>query len=719
MAEQTPGRHDFTQPSPNFRTIKDSFKSIVGDPELIDKIREVVVRTNKIVADAYLFMKLYFMRKFNENKAFPVPYLDKTFVNYVIKVMGCTKRKSRGVKNKVLFLELKKFYTEQYQPLYKHRENNCTNLLPVLNYAVDDMIISIENNIKEHYIVRLKKYLRIFGARILKKNNVPEDQHRKILNNLVFSILRNKYKEIDPMFDKWFYSDVFGVVVPKTFYPLDEGEEPKEFPIAYECKKYPQLYLNHTFAIHDQYEFYNDRVEAKIKKNKDDSVYQDFIRVRKELDKLKKAKKKDQRAIREKREEKESLEVESKIAKLEAKKLKLFNCLPRSGFGITYVKFDTDAIMHLFYKQDKNDKNSPTKTNLHHNVKKYKEYVWKLLFKMDNRNLGRIGNYDFNYMIVTDGVGCSLSQRRKDCNSRWEGGNDRLEKYEFPYLRDLPKEQVLEYKNKMYIDPGKDCPIYGFDEFEDDFGEYNKYRYSTRQRQHEIGETRREEIMKKEKPKRIFQIEDELSKLHNKTVHEEKFIEYLKVYGKYEAELREFYQRELWQKWRWRKCINKRKFEDRLLNNMAEKAGPNTLVIIGNWSKSNVLKNGQPSLGIGTRRLLARKFPVTLLHEYNTSKKCCRCHQDTEPVYLDGRKIHRLLQCTNCSKKIAEQSETVSNSAFSNGMYIQRDTNSCRNMKTIVKHMLKKGMKTRPKAFVISSQFSESKTISNCVNKDV
>jgi len=50
-----------------YRTIKTSFKSIIKDPEIHDKINELITKCNHIVIDTYMFIRLYALYKYNNN----------------------------------------------------------------------------------------------------------------------------------------------------------------------------------------------------------------------------------------------------------------------------------------------------------------------------------------------------------------------------------------------------------------------------------------------------------------------------------------------------------------------------------------------------------------------------------------------------------------------------------------------------------------------------
>jgi len=68
-----------------------------------------------------------------------------------------------------------------------------------------------------------------------------------------------------------------------------------------------------------------------------------------------------------------------------------------------------------------------------------------------------------------------------------------------------------------------------------------------------------------------------------------------------------------------------------------------------NWSnKQGSCIKGASTMGIGLKRLVAKKYTTLLIDEYNTSKKCCNCWQDVENVKINGNSKFRLLECKNC-----------------------------------------------------------------------
>jgi len=100
-------------------------------------------------------------------------------------------------------------------------------------------------------------------------------------------------------------------------------------------------------------------------------------------------------------------------------------------------------------------------------------------------------------------------------------------------------------------------------------------------------------------------------------------------------------------------------------------------------------------MGIGLKKLIAKKFDNVLVYEYNTSKKCCNCHNNIQNKKINGNSKFRLLQCEYCNVECFENSNE---STFWYRKYLNRDQNSCSNMLNIVKSYLFNN-RTRPTTF--------------------
>ncbi len=210
-------------------------------------------------------------------------------------------------------------------------------------------------------------------------------------------------------------------------------------------------------------------------------------------------------------------------------------------------------------------------------------------------------------------------------------------------------------------------------------------------------------IAANKKNDKIIELETELSKACGKTVNYENFKEYIKVKHGINEKVKHFYTKDLYRKLNWRTKTYKQRSEDKFLNKIEETYGKKKDIIIcqGDWSRNSQMKGCTPTIGIGLRRLICKKFDMLLLDEYNTSKKCCNCKNDIENKEINGNKKFRLLVCKDCESNIGSSESKCP-------IFLTRDLNSCINMQNIVKYMLNNNMK-RPKEFCRKKD--ETKTV--------
>ena len=241
--------------------------------------------------------------------------------------------------------------------------------------------------------------------------------------------------------------------------------------------------------------------------------------------------------------------------------------------------------------------------------------------------------------------------------------------------------------------------------------EGNELKYSCMQRDTEslAKRNRRIKMTNKKENKKVIDIETKLSNYLSTTVNYIKFKEFIREKHKANEKTKLFYENELYRKINWRTKTYRQRSEDKFLNNIENKFGEkNDIVIcIGDWSnkKGSCIK-GASTMGIGLKRLVAKKYTTLLINEYNTSKKCCNCWQNIENVKINGNSKFRLLGCKNCKNckncKInnIDSPEDEKKSILQSYSFLTRDKNSCINMLSIAKHMIYK--RNRPTEFMPS-----------------
>jgi len=653
---------NFIKSKTSYRTIKTSLKSIIRDPIIHNKINELVIKCNHIVIDTYMFIRLYALHLFHKN--IEIPTINRQFISYCIMTLGEKDKSGKKPSNIDLLDKLNEFYIKEYQPIFNHKKFDLKCLTFTLPYICHTMEICISTNLKEHFIKRLLRFINIFADKyydnILTKNitnNNPEETYKeyiKIKRNEIWklkkAILDNKYNEIPDKFKLWFDEN-------KKFMIPDEFKK----SLAYDCKCNPSKYIKYSFFMNQKYEEFNDKIRKIIKDNP------------------------------------------KEIKKLNTQIIKLFQplSLRKTNIGC-YLTIDTSTIINLFSKKG-------TKRKLLHNIKKTQKEIWNTYFRMNNKVFRHSTEYEFNYTLQTDGIGASILFKHYSIKDKKYGRKVKTVNNTIPYIDDLSNYQLELLKNKKIVtgDPGKKNLMYMIDD------EDNLVKYSCMQRDTEslAKRNRRIKLTNKKQNKKIIEYETKLSNYLSTTVNYSKFKEYIKNKHETNEKTNKFYEDKLYRKINWRTKVYRQKSEDKFLNNIENTFGnkKDIVVVLGDWSNKNSIKGLSPTMGIGLKRLISKRFITMLIDEYNTSKKCCNCWKDIENVAINGNKKFRLLGCKNCSiiglnnsKKTNDcnigSPEGEHKSMFQSYSFLTRDKNSCINMLSIVKHMIY-NKKLRPPEF--------------------
>ncbi len=77
---------------------------------------------------------------------------------------------------------------------------------------------------------------------------------------------------------------------------------------------------------------------------------------------------------------------------------------------------------------------------------------------------------------------------------------------------------------------------------------------------------------------------------------------------------------EKWRGWKLRLYWNRKKNEYLFLNRVEEKYVKDCILYNGDWSRKDQMNGCAPSLGVGVKKLLQKKFDVTEVDEFKTSK---------------------------------------------------------------------------------------------------
>jgi len=638
------------------KTNKDNIKNVLKDPNILPIINDLVNRTNKIVIHSYQFIKLYCIFLYeNELK---IPVIDKEFICDVFKVLTIRRCGSGGYTENNMpeqLQELTEFYREHYSNTISNNETIYYDKLSyILPYEAIDMITNINNNIQEHFIDHLNKYVNIVF-------NVKE-KSAKITTE-------NKDKIIRKQLHKQLYDEIGKVKKDLMhFGNLTSDEKYHKWIIEERIKLYP----NKT-------RFDNDNIYYDLKSNTQEFLHSMF-HISIELEKL------------------NELRIQN-----EEKQIRLFNVLPlRTNIISKNICIDTCGLISNFLGDE------PTTKHLRDYKKDNNQVnLWNKFFKLNKRVFKKGQKYTFSHMIRTDGVSCCVLFVRVDANGKplqktWKNKKC-CEEENIDYIEKVELTEELKNMKVVCADPNYSDLIYCGSK--DENGNLQTFRYTQNQRRLETRLKKYNKIIDKINKetkienKSIKEIETELSVLNSKTCDYEKFMYYCIEKNNINYKLYSHYEQTFFRKFKLNRFTNTQKSELKMVKNFSNKYGKpdKTIFVMGDYDKGDYhMKGKEPVICKKFRRIFRNAgYNTFLVNEFRTSKLCNCCNGELEhflerpsqkPKLKKENKTeicHGLLRC----QSVKHKSEIFHN----------RDKNAVQNMLNIVKSVFDTGK--RPNIF--------------------
>ena len=592
------------KPPDYYKSVKTSLQSILKHPEInTKKIQDAVLKSNKIVTHTLQFLKLYLLYQFKTTNT--LPPINHLLINTTMKILCDTKEDKRGRPPKTETVETRQKLTSFYQTHYKSTMQNdkidYTYLSNVLEYLTEDVQTMYENNIQLHYVDYVERFVNVMW-----KQKMITEKLRKL------------------------------------------GKTKKEK----ECR---------IRSLHsDMRNIKNDLLNVETTEYKSKSFYHSWIQQQK------------QHILPNKQKfQKDNIKYDLKCSPMEYLPCMLYmmkqvemsgetsqNVFPlRSSIIPHYIRLDTTTLVNLLMRKEQGNKSDYLTEG---NLKKNEDKIWEFFFRTERKMFSK-NDYSFHHMISTDGVGVSILFLRKDLVGKRvpsikKNGNKEL------YVDELINTSSYQTNKIVAIDPNKGDLIYCVDNCSKDC---NTFRYSQDQRRKETKSKKYRNILQRMKHhkiqgKNIYEYETELSQYNRKTLHIDKYKEYLTAKNRINHTIGSFYQNQLFRKLKFSKYINTKRSEQKMINNFRNKFGnPEDVVIcIGDWEQRKQMKFKEPTIGIGMRTLFRKnKYQVLLVDEYRTSCRCSNCEtgicekflprKNPKPNKEDVRLCWGLLRCKN------------------------------------------------------------------------
>ena len=223
--------------SESFHSAKYQLKNILLDYDTHQPLlNDLVLKCNNLVSEAYLFIRLFCLFKYHHHQ--PLPKFDDKFFKYCIKILGKAPTTGRKAKDILLKDELLAFYLQEYSPLRQAPLFDLTNMSQLIDYLATQVKTGIMNNLKEHFITRLLRFVNCTIPDSKKKENKADV--RKLKN----ALLNNKPTDVPEKYYEWYY-EYRNVILPLTW---------KE-SLAYDVKANPTKYLFYSFYMNEELEY--------------------------------------------------------------------------------------------------------------------------------------------------------------------------------------------------------------------------------------------------------------------------------------------------------------------------------------------------------------------------------------------------------------------------------------------------------------------------------
>ena len=638
------------------KTNKDNIKNVLKDPNILPIINDLVNRTNKIVIHSYQFIKLYCIFLYENELKFPV--IDKEFICDVFKVLTIRKCGSGGYTEDNMpeqLQELTEFYREHYSNTISNNETIYYDKLSyVLPYEAIDMITNINNNIQEHFIDHLNKYVNIVF-------NVKE-KSAKITTE-------NKDKIIRKQLHKQLYDEIGKVKKDLMhFGDLTSDEKYHKWIIQERVKLYP----NKT-------RFDNDNIYYDLKSNTQEFLHSMF-HISIELEKL------------------NELKIQN-----EEKQIRLFNVLPlRTNIISKNICIDTCGLISNFLGDE-----STTKHLRDYKKDNNQVNLWNKFFKLNKRVFKKGQKYTFSHMIRTDGVSCCVLFVRVDANGKplpkTRKNKKCCEEENIDYIEKVELTEELKKMKVVCADPNYSDLIYCGSK--DENGNLQTFRYTQNQRRLETRLKKYNKIIDKINKETkienqtIKEIETKLSVLNSKTCDYEKFMYYCIEKNNINYKLYSHYEQTFFRKFKLNRFTNTQKSELKMVKNFSNKYGKpdKTIFVMGDYDKGDYhMKGKEPVICKKFRRIFRNAgYNTFLVNEFRTSKLCNCCNGELEH-FLERPSQKPKLKKENkteiCYGLLRCQSVKHKSEIFHN-----RDKNAVQNMLNIVKSVFDTGK--RPNIF--------------------
>jgi len=670
-------------------TIKTSFKNIIIDEYIEDKIKKAVTNVNKIVILTNQFLNAYLLDRFYKKKKFPP--INRTLIRYAQEMV--TERFNKNRETNKLRENMKDYFDIHFNKCVFIEEDiiSRSHLTKCLSYEEINIITDIKNNVTQHFFQYIDKAVNLtFNTREyyfrIKNDKKLSDDEKTIKIKKMNDVIKQIKTDIS-MFHKPCSSPSkyhkFIKEIRKNIIPKDRKKKialTKEYPLAYDIKVSPFSYLHSMFYLNDLIYEKNEKNEKEHKKG------------------------------------------------INYKKVKLFQVIPqRTNIIPCHITIDSPALSELSWgkKEYMEFRTASKKKTPDEDLKR----LWSLAFDLDDRVFKDKKIFKFAYMITTNGYDVSVLFERKNENEKLFTKKEKEILEKGKYLSKVKIKPWMKKRKLIAIDPNlgdlNHCAMYI--DGEKKTGKKKNYlieeRYTRGQRNRDMDVTKFSKQMNDFKnqtiiaKKTVTEHEREFSQKYDSKSPKD-FLKYCKEKNNLNRTLFDHYSDEFYRKTKWYRYINTQKSENKFMKRFEKSFGKpdECLVVYGDWSKDQAQKGNEPGISKRMRKVIKNYgYPLYLINEYKTSITCHKCHGKNENNFhehvkksvqkkLDKELIPKKVERKNyCGmkkvKKKKKEKKVLAKKSKVWGLqrctnvkcktYHNRDSNACMNMLNIAISILK------------------------------
>ena len=153
-----------------YHTLKIPLKKIISKNFKYDLFIDSIKRTNKIVFYSYFLLRIWILKRYN--LGIEIPIVNRQLINLIFDVIKIKtnrgRKKEKNEEDTIIFNE----FTQIFKDIFNDDHVDGVNLSQILYYVSIEIITNFENNLKLHFVNRIKHYV----------NEMFKEEHKLIMD---------------------------------------------------------------------------------------------------------------------------------------------------------------------------------------------------------------------------------------------------------------------------------------------------------------------------------------------------------------------------------------------------------------------------------------------------------------------------------------------------------------------------------------------------------